>query len=159
MLRIDSNMIWVFINLVIFILVMWKFLFKPVLDIIDERRKTIEDQFATADQKNAEAEDLRKKYEESLSGAKQESEQIIQDAQKRGESRYQQIVDTAQNKATEMLKNANLDVERERQQAIQDAQTEIGNLAMQAAVKIVAGGDTEKTDDEIYNEFLKKSED
>ncbi len=158
MLRIDSNMIWVFINLVIFIVVVWIILFRPVLNVIDKRKKMIDDQFETADRVNAEAADLKKKYEDSLSGAKQESMQIIEDAQKRGENQYQQIVGDAQIKATQLLKDANLDVEREREKAIKDAQDEIGNLAMEAAVKIVAGANPDRTDDEIYNEFLKKTE-
>ncbi len=159
MLRIDSNMIWVFINLVIFIVVAWAILFRPVLNIIDKRKKMIEDQFADADRASSEAADLKKKYEDSLSGAKEESMQIIEDAQKRGENQYKQIVGDAQIKATQLLKEANLDVEREREKAVKDAQTEIGNLAMQAAVKIVSGANPEKTDDEIYNEFLKQTED
>ncbi len=158
MLRIDSNMIWVFINLIIFIVVLWILLFRPVLNIIDKRRQMIDDQFATADKKNKEAESLKKKYEDSLSGAKQESVQIIEDAQKRGEDQYKQIVGDAQTKATELLKNANLDVEREREKALQEAQAEIGDLAMQAAVKIVSGANSDMTDEEIYNEFLKQTE-
>ncbi len=159
MLRIDSNMIWVFINLVIFIVVMWLILFKPVLNIIEKRRNMINDQFAAADKKTAEAEKMKKEYEEHLSHAKDESMQIIEDAQKRGETQYQQIVGDAQTKATQLINDANLDVERERKKALDEAQTEIGNLAMQAAAKIVAGSDSERTDEEIYNEFLKKSED
>ncbi len=158
MLRIDSNMIWVFINLVIFIVVVWVILFRPVLNVIDKRKKMIDDQFATADRVNAEAADLKKKYEDSLSGAKEESVQIVQDAQKRGENQYQKIIGDAQIKATQLLKDANLDVEREREQAIKDAQDEIGKLAMQAATKIVAGANKDKTDAEIYNEFLSQTE-
>ncbi len=157
MLRIDSNMIWVFINLVIFIVVVWAILFRPVLNIIDKRKKMIDDQFADADRASSEAADLKKKYEDSLSGAKEESMQIIEDAQKRGEDQYKQIIGDAQAKATQMINEANLDVERERQKAIRDAQNEIGNLAMEAAAKIVSGANPEKTDEEIYNEFLKKT--
>ncbi len=158
MLRIDSNMIWVFINLVIFIVVIWVILYKPVLKIIEQRKQMIDDQFATADKKNAEAEALKKQYEESLSGAKQESVQIIEDAQKRGKDQYSQIVGDAQIKATQLLQEANLDVERERERAMQEARSEISSLAMEAATRIVAGANPEKTDEEIYNEFLKNSE-
>ncbi len=159
MLRIDSNMIWVFINLLIFIVVIWIILFKPILNVLEKRKQTIDDQFAAADRVNAEAAELKKKYEESLSGAKDESTQIIEDAQRRGEKQYQQIVGDAQVRATQLLKEANLDVEREREKAMKEAQVEIGNLAMEAATKIVAGANPDKTDEEIYNEFLKNLED
>ncbi|MCC8067076.1 MAG: hypothetical protein LIO94_08250, partial [Clostridiales bacterium] len=79
-------------------------------------------------------------------------------AQTRGAAQYNPIVGDAQNNATELLKNANLDGEREREKARQEAQAEIGDLAMQAAVKIVSSANSDMTDEEIYNEFLKKTE-
>ena len=50
MLRIDSNLIWIIVNLIIFYLLIRKFLFKPILGMIEKRKKMIEDQFAAADE-------------------------------------------------------------------------------------------------------------
>ena len=72
MLRIDSNLIWIIVNLIIFYLLIRKFLFKPVLGMIEKRKKMIEDQFAAADETNAQANELKQKYEASLGGAKEE---------------------------------------------------------------------------------------
>mgnify|MGYP000411777411 CR=1 FL=1 len=39
MLRIDSNLIWIIVNLLIFYFLIRKFLFKPVLNIIEKRKQ------------------------------------------------------------------------------------------------------------------------
>lgn len=45
MLRIDSNLIWIIVNLLIFYFLIRKFLFKPVLNIIEKRKQMVAEQF------------------------------------------------------------------------------------------------------------------
>ena len=54
MLRIDSNLIWIIVNLLIFYFLIRKFLFKPVLNIIEKRKQMVTEQFEKADTANAE---------------------------------------------------------------------------------------------------------
>ena len=70
MLRIDSNLIWIIVNLLIFYFLIRKFLFKPVLNIIEKRKQMVTEQFEKADTVNAEALELKTQYEASLQGAK-----------------------------------------------------------------------------------------
>ena len=56
-----------------------------------------------------------------------------------------------------MLKDANVNVAREREKALQDVQTEIGNLAMAAAAKIIGEANTPELDKELYSKFLTKA--
>ena len=49
MLRIDSNLIWIIVNLLIFYFLIRKFLFKPVLNIIEKRKQMVAEQFEKAD--------------------------------------------------------------------------------------------------------------
>ena len=53
MLRIDSNLIWIIVNLLIFYFLIRKFLFKPVLNIIEKRKQMVAEQFEKADTANA----------------------------------------------------------------------------------------------------------
>lgn len=157
MLRIDSNLIWIIVNLIIFYLLIRKFLFKPVLGMIEKRKQMIEDQFKQADETNAKANELKQKYEDSLGGAKEESQRIIETARQRGESEYQEIVGKAKADADQLVKDANANMQRERDKAMQDVQKEIGTLAMAAAAKIIGEANTPKLDEELYTEFLTKA--
>lgn len=52
MLRIDSNILWTIINLLILYALMKHFLFQPVHDILEKRKQEIESDFALANQQN-----------------------------------------------------------------------------------------------------------
>lgn len=52
MLRIDSNILWTIINLLILYALMKHFLFQPVHDILDKRKQEIESDFAWQINKN-----------------------------------------------------------------------------------------------------------
>lgn len=55
MLRIDSNILWTIINLLILYALMKHFLFQPVHDILEKRKQEIESDFALANQQKQEA--------------------------------------------------------------------------------------------------------
>ncbi len=157
MLRIDTNLIWIVVNLIIFFILIRKFLFKPVLNIIEKRKQMIEEQFAKAEIQNRQALELKAKYETSLEGAKEESIQLIEDARQRGEAEYRQIVQQAEERAGQLMKNADASLKREREKALQDVQNEISSLAMAAAMKIIGDASSPVTDEGFYNEFLAKA--
>lgn len=52
MLRIDSNILWTIINLLILYALMKHFLFQPVHDILEKRKQEIESDFALQINKN-----------------------------------------------------------------------------------------------------------
>ncbi len=73
MLRIDFNLVLTIINLIVLYLILKKFLFRPVMDIMEKREKMIADGISHASDRQEEAESLKKQYESALSGAKEES--------------------------------------------------------------------------------------
>ena len=151
MLRIDSNLIWISVNLLIFYFLIRKFLFKPVLNIIEKRKQMVAEQF--------EAQELKTQYEASLQGAKEEAIQIVADARERADVQYKQIVSDAEKRSADLLEKTNQDMEKERDRALQSVQKEIGTLAMAAAVKIIGENSSKVTDEQLYNEFLSKTGD
>lgn len=157
MLRIDSNLIWIIVNLLIFYFLIRKFLFKPVLNIIEKRKQMVAEQFEQADTANAEANALKTQYEESLAGAKEEAVQIVANARERADAEYKQIVADAEEHSRQLIEKTSRDMERERDKTLQDVQKEIGTLAMAAAVKIIGESSSQVTDEQLYNEFLAKT--
>ena len=66
MLRLDINLVFTIINLLVLYFLMKKFLFKPVNNIIAQREEAIKKQFDEADEAQKKADDLKKQYEDSL---------------------------------------------------------------------------------------------
>ena len=83
-------------NTIVLFLVLKKLLFKPVMKMIQDRQKEIDDMYADADQAKLEADNLRSEYEQKLSVAAQTGERMIKEATERGQQRQAQILQQAQ---------------------------------------------------------------
>ena len=62
MLRLDINLLFTIINLLIWYLLIKKFLFKPVNNIIAKREEAIEGRYKEAEQEKLEAGQQKEKY-------------------------------------------------------------------------------------------------
>ena len=69
MLKLDWNLLFTIINLLILYFALKKFLFAPVCKIIDEREAKIKSELENADKAKEEAEKLKTDYEAELANA------------------------------------------------------------------------------------------
>ena len=63
MIKVDLSLLWTIINLVVFYLLLKKFLFKPVMGIMEKREQMIADGLKNASDRQEEAETLKKEYD------------------------------------------------------------------------------------------------
>lgn len=157
MLKFDWNILFTLINLVIFYLLMKRFLFKPILKVMNQRKEMINKQFEEADSAKSEAEELKKQYEVKLQGADDESRRILADARENANAEYSRIMDRAEEDVAKMKADAQKQISAESQKAMLSAREDIASLAMQAAEKVVGANVSEEQNSAIFDEFLKES--
>ncbi|MFR1150821.1 MAG: F0F1 ATP synthase subunit B [Butyricicoccus sp.] len=95
-LNLNSQIIWVFVDLLILFVLMKKFLFGPITQMLDDRAQQVSDTLDQADKRLAEAEQQQTAHAAQLASAKQEAAQIIEDARARGQQEYDRLVAEAQ---------------------------------------------------------------
>lgn len=154
MLVLDWNIIWTIVNIMILYLLMKKFLFGPITEIMDKRKKAIVDSFETAKSRNEEAEHLKVQYQEALSHAKAEAEEIVKEARERANDVYNRTVKAAEQEAIKVIENANQAIEMERKKTIESIESEIIGLTMAAASKVLEKNINEDTNRQLVDEFL-----
>ena len=118
MLRLDINLVFTIINLIVLFVLMRIFLFKPVNNIIAKREEAIRKQFDDADAVRKEAENLKTEYEASLAGAKDESARLITEAKEKARGEYDRIVKSADEEVNNKIQKAQETIEEERLCAI-----------------------------------------
>ena len=125
------------INTIALFLVAKKFLFKPVMKMIADRQKEIDDMYADADSARSSAKALEEEYKEKLSSAMETGDRIVKEAVARGQSREEEILRQANAEASQMLSKAAADIAMEKKKAINDAKDEISGMAIAIAEKVV----------------------
>ena len=124
-------------NTVLLFLVLKHFLFKPVMKMIADRQKEIDDLYDAADSAKASAEALEAEYQQKLSVAAETSERLVKEAADRGRLREEEIIRQANREAGAILDKAAADIAQEKKKAINDAKDEISDIAMAIAEKVV----------------------
>ena len=129
--------IWTIISFFLFMFLLNKFLFKPVMKIISDRQKEIDDLYADAGAAKEQARQLQESYQQKLNAAQETSDRIVKEAVARGQSREEQIIRDANAQAAAIMDKASRDIAQEKKKAINDAKNEISDLAMAIAGKVV----------------------
>lgn len=156
MLKLDMNLVYNMINLVVLYLLLKHFLIKPVTEIMEKRKKIIEDGLKNAQDAQNDALEMKQEYEAALKGAKEESAMIIEKARGEAKNEYDRIVREAGDKAGQIVESAKETVRIERDKTMKELQSEIAGLAMASAAKIVGESQNDAYGSEIYDQFLGK---
>ena len=124
-------------NTVALFLVLKKFLFKPVMKMIEDRQQEIDGMYREAGDARDQAQAMEAEYRQKLSEAQATGERIVKEAVTRGQSREEEILRQAARDADAMRDKAAADIAREKTKAVNDAKNEISDMAMAIAAKVV----------------------
>ena len=129
--------LFVLLNTLTIFFVAKKFLFGPVMKIIQDRQKEIDDMYDHAEKAREEADLLQAEYQQKLETAAETGERLVREAVARGQSREEEILRNANEKASAMMEKAAADIEREKKKAFNDAKDQISVIAIDIAGKVV----------------------
>lgn len=141
-------------NLVILFLLVKRFLFKPVLRMIDARQAMIDGKISDAEQALATAEESRAAWEERLSSAKEEADGIIKEATERAKLRADAIISEADEKALSLVRRAEEQIQLEKDKAESEIKHEIVDVSVALAEKMLSRKLSEADHRNMINEFI-----
>ena len=124
-------------NFGLLLLILWYFLYRPVLRLIDERREKIAEGVRTAEAAQRELADAKEEREGIVGQAGREAEGILASARTRASERESEILKQAEARATATMKDAAERAEEAKRQAVVESEREIARAAMLAAEKIL----------------------
>ena len=125
------------LNFIILYLVAKHFLIGPILAIIENRQKEIDDMYLQAGSAKDNALALEEEYKQKLSAATETGERIVKEAVVRGQAREDEILRAANAEASAILDKAAADIAQEKKKALNDAKDEISDMAIAIAQKVV----------------------
>ena len=141
-------------NTVALFLVMKKFLWVPVLKMIEDRQQEIDSMYAEADSAQAEAKRVQAEYQQKLSVAAETSERMVKEAVVRGQNREEEIIRQANREAAAIMEKASADIALEKKKAINEAKDEISVIAMAIAGKVVGRSLTDADQAKLVDSFI-----
>ena len=146
------------IHFLILLFLLKRFLYRPVLNMLDARRERIQESLAEAERVREEAAQARQEYEKQLEEERRRSQDAAQKAIQEAQKARETIVVEAQREAEEILARARVEAVREREQAMAELRDQVADLAVRASEKIVRTALDETMQRKIVSDFLTELE-
>jgi len=136
---------WTTVTFVIVLFILKKFTWVPMLNALEEREKGIQGSIDRAHTAKEEAEEVLRKNKALLAKADSEAEKIVREGKEYGDKLRAEITEKAQTEAAKMIASAKDEIEQEKRRALMELRTEVADLAVKGAEKIImANLDAEK---------------
>lgn len=151
------NLFWVVvsaINFLVFLVLIWTFALKPVAAMLSERRDAIEQGLKDAEQARRDRESAEAERVATLSEARREASDILARAQKVSQETRDADIAETRAELERMRERAAADIEAEKQRAIGELRTEVADLALAAAGRVVGETMNDDRQRRLVQEFL-----
>jgi F-type H+-transporting ATPase subunit b len=141
-------------NFIVFIALIWTFAFKPISKILADRKARIEEGLRDAEQARRDRESAETERLAALQEARREANDILTRAQKVAQETREADIAATKADLERMRERASADIEAEKQRAIGELRTEVADLALQAAGRVVGETMTSDRERRLVEEFL-----
>jgi|ETNmetMinimDraft_25_1059894.scaffolds.fasta_scaffold13656_3 F-type H+-transporting ATPase subunit b len=135
-------------------LILKKFAFGPVLNVLDSRRDRIASDFKAIEDGNTALEGTKKDLADRLDQIEDEARIKIRDGVQEGQDLSEKLKAEAQAEANEMLDKARGLIESERAKAAVEMRDQLVDLTMAATEKIIKESLTRKKHQDIIDDFI-----
>ena len=137
MVNINATLIAQILNFLFLVFILAKFVYKPLLNVMEARKNKIASDLEAADTAKVEAEAVKAEYAAKLADARQEAQAIIENARKNAQAAHDKIRAETKAEQDQVVAAAKGAIELEKQKALADVRAQVISLSMLAASKIV----------------------
>jgi F-type H+-transporting ATPase subunit b len=146
-------------QMITFALLVWftmTYIWPPLLNSLEERKKKIADGLAAAEKGREDMDLAQKKAKSVLKDAKNQSSEIVSLAQKRANEIVEESKDNAKKEGDRLILAAQAQIEQEIQQTKENLRREVAALAVSAAEQILSAEIDQNKHQELVNKISNK---
>jgi F-type H+-transporting ATPase subunit b len=132
-----SDILYHILNILVLFWLLRLILYKPVSRFMTQRTERIESGLRDAESKQKEALELKAQYENVLESSEEKGQELIRESQAKASREAEIILADARDRADRMIQSAKAQIEDEKNKAIAEARSEVAQLAVQIAARIL----------------------
>ena len=116
---------------------MWKWVFPRVNTLLEERRSKIQGELEKAEETRRQADTELADYRKQLANAREESNEIIEEARRTAERLRAEIAAKAEREAETTVARAQEEIRAERDRVFQELRSEVAEICVDLAARVV----------------------
>ncbi|MBN2884639.1 F0F1 ATP synthase subunit B [Patescibacteria group bacterium] len=147
-----------FLNFAVLVFVLWRFAYKPVFKILEDRRLKIEKGLDDADTAAKSLLLTEEENKQLLIKARQEASVIIENAQKQADLRQQAIVGKAEEEIQAITEKERAKISAEKEAIMSQLKNEVSGLVLAGLQQFLSENMTDKRDQEVVSKIVNNLE-
>lgn len=160
--KIGINEAWLIsqiINFTLLLVILRAVLYRPILNMLEERKKRIQESLEEAERVKKEATAQEADFQKRLEEERRRAREAMAQASQAAERAKEEILAQAREEAQRILEQARGQIEYERRQALSQIKDQVAELSILAARQVLGRSLDGKVHREIIAEFLDQFED
>jgi len=153
---VPGLMIWTLLAFVAAMVILKKFAWPKISEILDQRQQLINDAISSAEVTRAESEKILAEYRQRLAEAREQADEIMTRARKAAEATEAEALSQGQEKRQEMVEAARRDIEAETRRSLEEIRKEVANLTVLATERITRKTLDEEAQKQLVEEALEE---
>jgi len=156
LVNVDPGLfIWTAVIFFSFLLILAKFVWKPLLGSLQQREQSIRESLDAAETAMKKAEQVSKANEDALRQAEAVAHSIRKEAMDEAEKIRTERIEKAKAEAAALVDAAKTAIDQEKKRAIEELRNEVADLAILSAKKILSAELDEKKNRALVDGFIK----
>ncbi len=128
---------WMTVVFLIVFFILWKAGFPAIIKMVNDRKDFIDDSLKKAHEANEKLANIQKEGESILQEAREKQAAILKEAAETRDAIVEKAQDKAREEGARMISEAKAQIETEKQNAIRDIRTQVAELSVQVAEKVL----------------------
>jgi F-type H+-transporting ATPase subunit b len=150
--------IWTILTFLVLVGLLTKFAWRPLLEALERRQKTIAQALEDAQHARHELERLQRESQQMLQTARHEADAIISRSRSDAEALREELKQKSRAEAAAIVKNAERQIQQETARAIQQIRQEAVDLSVTIASKILRRQVSKEDNEALIEETIKQVE-
>ena len=158
---LSINLFWVIVaalNFIVFLALIWRFAFDPLVDILAQRKARIEQGLSDAEQARKDRDAAAAERDRVIGDARREAMLVLTAAQKAAQDLRDADVAAAREELEKMRERATAEIAAERDRTLAELRAEVAELALAAAGKVVGESMTDARQRRLVDDFLREAD-
>ncbi|GMR14679.1 MAG: F0F1 ATP synthase subunit B [Gammaproteobacteria bacterium] len=153
-MNINATLVLQSIAMLVFVWFSMKFLWPPLLKVMDERRERIADGLAASDRAEKALADAKREVKQQIKAARDKAGEIVDHASQRHSQILEQAKDDAISERQRQVAAGEAEITQAANQAREELRATVANLAVLGARQILAKEVDEDTHRELLNKLI-----
>ncbi|WP_040207006.1 F0F1 ATP synthase subunit B [Neobacillus jeddahensis] len=150
----------IFFQLIIFIILLAllkKFAWGPLMGIMKTREDHIVNEINAAENSRLEAKKLLEEQRSLLKEARNDAQNLIENAKKQGDIQRDEIITVARTEAERIKEAAKQEIEQQKEKAVTAIREQVASLSVLIASKVIEKELTANDQEELINQYIKEA--